>query len=400
VNESNSDILTEKNAADGAQDNFSHFSSMDNFDRTDERRLHLQAFDYWHALKSQRDYPLFSELRAEDLNPFKDSSLLLEFNQNGTAVRFLGESVGELVDAPLKVGNYLADFPDSDFSRALLDQFSKEEARAQAAEFEFLENHLSCRGVMLPFSRDGSGPHFVLLVASFRKHAQTDDTHISAVSETVGTTKNPTKGESSNVLSGLLSAGKRAADGIAHMDNGNRTSLYVALASALNLFERATRNPEAYNSLLREHGVRSQARAPYTPILKLVFGAGYDKTRLTEYAAALSFAVRMGETSANFVEFLKATPGGIKGCVQQERAFKRGADGTPTHARQVEAESILRRMPATALADIAPIAPAEEFCVLLARRGDGVLEVLGQAEIPNSTLDAAIRKMASHRKSE
>ena len=38
--------------------------------------------------------------------------------------------------------------------------------------------------------------------------------------------------------------------------------------------------------------MKAQARAPMTPIVKLVFGADYDKTRLTEFAAALSYAER------------------------------------------------------------------------------------------------------------
>jgi hypothetical protein len=47
-----------------------------------------------------------------------------------------------------------------------------------------------------------------------------------------------------------------------------------------------------YAEILEDAGIKAQARAPMTPVAKLVFGAGYDKTRLTEFAAALSFARR------------------------------------------------------------------------------------------------------------
>jgi len=400
VNESNSDVPKEQNAADGARDNFSYFSSKDTADSLEERRLHLQAFDYWHALKADRNYPLFSELRAEDLNPFKGSSLLLEFNQNGTVVRFLGKQVEELVDAPLKVGNYLADFPQSDFARALLDQFSDEKARMQAAEFEFIENHLSCRGMILPFSRDGSGPHFVMLVASFRRHKVSTKADASGDANVASGADQTHEGVTINsgALDGLLSAGQRAADSIVHMDNGNRTSLYGTLASALALFESGGQNADAYQRLLQKNGVRVQARAPYTPALKLVFGPEYDKTRLTEYAAALSYAVRMGETSASFVDFLKAMPGGIKGCVQEERAFKRGAEGTHAHVRQMESEAALRQRPAVALSDLAS---EEEFCVILARRTKaGGVEALGRANISKTALDVAVRHMAAQEQTD
>ena len=49
---------------------------------------------------------------------------------------------------------------------------------------------------------------------------------------------------------------------------------------------------EGYAELLEDAGLKAQARAPMTPVVKLVFGSGYDKGRLTEYAAALSWARR------------------------------------------------------------------------------------------------------------
>ena len=45
--------------------------------------------------------------------------------------------------------------------------------------------------------------------------------------------------------------------------------------------------PEDYAELLDDAGLKAQARAPMTPVVKLVFGVHYDKTRLTEFAAAL-----------------------------------------------------------------------------------------------------------------
>ena len=45
--------------------------------------------------------------------------------------------------------------------------------------------------------------------------------------------------------------------------------------------------PEEYNELIEDSGLTVQDRAPMTPIVKLVFGHDYDKTRLTEYAAVL-----------------------------------------------------------------------------------------------------------------
>lgn len=383
VNENNNDPHAPAAAPSGAQDDFSD----DTLERRDERRLHMRAFDYWHALKGNRSFPLFAELRAEDLAPFKSNSLLLEFNQNGTVVRFLGDSVADIIDVPLAVGSYLGEFPESSFAQALQDQFGDADARAKAAEFEFIEEALSCRGMMLPFSRDGSGAHFVMVVASFRRGEAVPE-------QTAG---DPAEANT-DALNGLLNAGQRAADSIVHMDNGNRVSLYNALASALALYEGAAENGEAYSELLKGAGLKAQARAPYTPVLKLVFGAGYDKTRLTEYAAAISYAARQGETSASLADFLMTMPGGIKGCVQEERAFKRREAGMPAHNRQKEAEETLRHAPSVPLKDITP---NDEFCLILARRGSGGgVEVLGRPDVSKATLDAAVRQLASPNKTE
>ena len=44
--------------------------------------------------------------------------------------------------------------------------------------------------------------------------------------------------------------------------------------------------------MLADAGIKAQARAPMTAVAKLVFGVGCDKTRLTEFAAALQWGHR------------------------------------------------------------------------------------------------------------
>ncbi len=131
-------------------------------------------------------------------------------------------------------------------------------------------------------------------------------------------------------------------------------------------------------------------------MLKLVFGKTYDKTRLTEYAAALSCAKRNGISSLELVDYLLNMPGGIKGCVQEERNYKRQKSGTPAHNRQKEAINNVRQKTAISLKDISP---NDEFCLILARRieGGGV-EAVGCADTGQATLDAAIRQIASSNK--
>jgi hypothetical protein len=60
-----------------------------------------------------------------------------------------------------------------------------------------------------------------------------------------------------------------------------------------------------------------------TPIVKLVFGADYDKARLTEFAAALAHAERCEVDFEGFLPFIERFPGGLKGLVAAERDARR-----------------------------------------------------------------------------
>ncbi len=83
------------------------------------------------------------------------------------------------------------------------------------------------------------------------------------------------------------------------------------------------RVPDEYAEILDDAGVKSQARAPMTPIVKLVFGIDYDKTRLTEFAAALSYAERENIDFGGFQDFVEKAEGGLKGLVAAERKARR-----------------------------------------------------------------------------
>jgi hypothetical protein len=75
-------------------------------------------------------------------------------------------------------------------------------------------------------------------------------------------------------------------------DVRSREALYGAIDRAFDFSLLAEQQPEDYAELLADNGITVQERAPMTPVVKLIFGAGYDKTRLTEFAAALDFAHR------------------------------------------------------------------------------------------------------------
>src|SRR3546814_13041329 len=71
-----------------------------------------------------------------------------------------------------------------------------------------------------------------------------------------------------------------------------------------------------------------QARAPMTPVVKLVFGANYDKTRLAEYACVLGLAKDEGVGRGELAAYLDRYPGGLKGLVKDARARRKPAGDT------------------------------------------------------------------------
>jgi hypothetical protein len=126
-----------------------------------------------------------------------------------------------------------------------------------------------------------------------------------------------------------------------------------------------------------------------TPIVKLVFGADYDKTRLTEFAAALSNAERCGVGFGGFEAFLDATEGGLKGLVAAERKARR--PDRPEVDRAALARAALRAAPALALANLPT---NEEFALVLTRRNaNGVHEVV-ELVADDGLLDRALRRSA------
>jgi hypothetical protein len=64
-----------------------------------------------------------------------------------------------------------------------------------------------------------------------------------------------------------------------------------------------------------------------TPVVKLVFGADYDKTRLTEYAAALTHAHRLQLPQGALGDYLSKAEGGLKGVVKAERRLRKEESG-------------------------------------------------------------------------
>ncbi|MDA5192410.1 PAS domain-containing protein [Govanella unica] len=311
-----------------------------------ERRLCLRFFTLWENLAAGRAMPALQDFTASSLAPFKNRSLLIDLQDGpeGASFRYVGERIATALAVPLQgapldavpaqnlLTHLIARCPDVIANRAPItfdaEVCDREENRS-----------LPYRAVLAPLSRDGDHIDFLIGVLSWRQTSTPLDlgTELTQLRETA------------------QSAGR------------TRAALYDLLVRIHGFASQCAAAPEELAVLLRDSGIRTQKRARETAILKLVFGKDHDKTRLTEYAAALALATREDLDSAAFHARLTSFSGGLKAMVRAER-----------QARNPGTDAVVPEVLAT-LPDWRPNpGPTGEELTLRARRtGDGQIEIIG-----------------------
>lgn len=200
-------------------------------------------------------------------------------------------------------------------------------------------------------------------------------------------------------LADRLSSAREAAEQIKTADSRTRSALYDALAEALAFHEEAAADPVSYAVLLDDAGLKMQDRAPFTPTVKMIFGVDYDKTRLTEYAAALSYAHREGVAPGDFRDYLDRFSGGLKGIVAAERQARATAQGNQRVDRAAQVRVALAQSDVLATLGLANVPLSEDGYVLLVgrRNASGGIDVVAAAPPHKQTLDTVLRQLAKKR---
>ena len=378
----------------------------------DERRMHVRAYNYWVGLLGGRDFPSIADLDPTDVADFAPHSVLLDFTagRDHPGTPFIGAAISAECGLTGDVCS-IADVPSRSLLSRLTDHYLQIIANRAPIGFEaeFINQRgqsICYRGILMPFSSDGETIDFIYGVINWKEAAE------QPASETIVAALPPVEVEREALLAdagsataitphlvwedgplrdaldepdpvvvvdpeaGLydqLSAARDSAEICKQHDGRSRVALYRALAMAYDFAVATRRATDDYAEILADAGVKSQARAPMTPIVKLVFGIDYDKTRLTEFAAALSFAERSGIDFGDFQPFIEKQAGGLKGLVAAERLARRPEPRSDT--RGETARAALRNRDTLALADLPTNA---EFALVLTRRNAaGVHEVIG-----------------------
>jgi hypothetical protein len=196
-------------------------------------------------------------------------------------------------------------------------------------------------------------------------------------------------------LADWLASARDLAEAARGSEDRTRNALYQAIGKAYDFSLAAADEPEEFSELVADSGLTVQDRAPMTPVVKLVFGADYDKTRLTEYASALCHAQRIGLSRGMLAGYLSSAPGGLKGVVAQERRLKREDSGQDAVVRDCPREALAKRLRALDHAPLAAVASeGAEFTLLVARRlPTGEVVLLGEVADDIPLLEKAAKKL-------
>jgi len=387
----------------------------------DERRMHVRAYNHWVSMLRGRPYPEIADLDPAALTDFGPNSVLLDFGGmvEDPEITYLGASLRAecgLDHAPRR----MKEVPGRSLLSRLTDHYLQIIANRAPigfeAEFVSTRGHPTLyRGILMPFSSAGGDAiDFIYGVISWKEmvDARTQALLTAELEASVRDAPRPIGGdvpvwadgpgaESTAVeavpdgvadtaaasLADRLNVARESAAAVRAADTRSRAALYRALARAHDFALATASDGRGYRRLLDDAGIREQKRAPMTPVAKLVFGAEYDKTRLTEFAAVLSHARHLDVAEGELGDFLLQAEGGIKAVVAAERARRR-----PEAIVRPDTDPLAGR-PSLATLTLPEVAAAPgEPVLLVARAGDGgVLDVLGTVADPALTLRALTR---------
>ena len=391
----------------------------------DERRMQVRAYNYWASLLADRAYPSVEDLDLERAD-FGSHAVLLDFTAGveNPGIAFLGDRLREESQIGEEV-HYISQIPGRSLLSRLTDHYLQIIANRAPIGFEaeFINDRgttIMYRGILLPFSSDDDTIDFIMGVINWKEALPADqaeelqlsveqalrsaapltapvpvwadgpdsehlDDEIPAdaapgfvalggspelyldADVEADDGEEPLDLTENAELADWLALARETAERAIAADSRSRGALYQAVGNAWDFALAAEEQPEAFAALLDDAGLVAQDRAPMTPVVKLVFGATYDKTRLAEYACVLGHAKDENVGRGELAAYLDRYPGGLKGLVKDARARRKPAEQAGEQVDE-KLEALRRAHPALILEHDAGDA---EFVVLIARAMPG-----------------------------
>ena len=302
--------------------------------------MHVRAYNHWCELLDGRTFPAVDDLDVENLEDFANHGVLFELAEDpgDPRITFLGRALRAESEGTGGIRK-VSDVPARSILSRLSDHYMQIVANRAPVGFEaeFVNTsdaYTLYRGILMPLSSTGETIDAICGVINWKEATE------GALAETEGRPVPPAHAvdaegpgpvdaalaalpeeleESDEVedvapvvaadagLGDRLSAARDCAEHARGSAERSHAALYRALGLAYDFALAAEADPEGFAELLDDAGLKVQARAPMTAVAKL-FGAGHDRTRLTEFAAALSWAKREGLAEGRLAGALESSP--------------------------------------------------------------------------------------------
>jgi hypothetical protein len=358
----------------------------------DERRMQVRAYNHWLAMVENDELPAVEELRPEEIADFGPNGVLVDLTLgiDRPAIVYLGERLTEECGGDREIFA-LGDVPERSLLSRLTEHCLEVVATHSPVGFDAeFEDHagktIFYRSILLPYSSNGSAVDFVFGVISWkeaaRSVAQPAPLPAAEPGDLAQVLPPPRLGE-------ILTVARAAAHHAGACEARSRDALYQAISGAYNLLRAAAGDRAGFDILAAGMLTGDPARTA----ARLVFGAGYEKTRLSEIVTLVAHAQQLKLPHGGLYALLTAAPGGIKALVAEARRLRGGTAGV-TAPRQ------LSRALAGRLRRIAPLATADaipngrEFGLVVARRNpDGTLAMIGNAGGDVRLLERAAKRL-------
>ncbi|WP_395329780.1 hypothetical protein WBP06_16075 [Novosphingobium sp. BL-8H] len=426
----------------------------------DERRMQVRAYNFWASLLGDRQFPLIADLRPDDYPDFGPYSVLLDFSDglDDPKIAWLGAALATECGTQGEIGS-LGQVPSRSLLSRITDHYMQILANEAPIGFEaeFVNVRgatVLYRGILLPFSHDGSRIDWIYGVINWKEladQASTDalmrqlDASLDATLDdrledalavrsplqrdlpplggwADGPVETPldlpiedalaldafmalepdaVRFDESDILeltadmelADWLASARELAQAAMGCEDRSRQALYAAIGRAYDFVLAAAEAPAELAELLEDAGLKVQERAPLVPLVKLVFGTEYDKTRLTEFAGVIAHGQRLRLDRGGLTSFLAAQPGGIKAVVREERRLKR-EESEGTAKAETRHDRIVRGLRGLAPKTLGDLGKDSEFTLLVARREeDGSVVLLGAVDDDETLLDRAARRL-------
>src|SRR5947207_6694025 len=148
---------------------------------TDERRMHVRAYNHWVSLLRDRDFPSIEDLEPDEVEDFAEHSVLLDFTcgHDDPAIPYVGTAIRDECGLNDDMRT-IADVPSRSLLSRLTDHYLQIIANRSPvgfeAEFENPVGDTICyRGILMPFSSDGDAIDFIYGVINWKHVGEPDD---------------------------------------------------------------------------------------------------------------------------------------------------------------------------------------------------------------------------------